>query len=496
MGRPLATVLALAALLAAGCGGGDSDSSLDTALSYLPKDAVFAVALDTDLDSDQYKALDALLDEFAFGDTVRNQIRQQLEQSTDGRFDEDLRPLLGNPLVVGAPSASGAATGPIAAIQVADEDKLDELVEREGVKELREAAGATLYQEDDTFFAVEDDVIAFAPDQRQLTAAVERADGDGQLDEDTFNDALDGLPEDALARIYADVEALLEDDPDRAAELSVRWIAALRTLGATVTARKDRLDADFRLRTEGDLSDADLPIAPGEEAPPVISREGELGLGIRDLAHIVRFAEKAAQSIDPAGFGDYAQAKKTIDKQLGVSLDDDLVGQLSGDLSASIALDGAYGVRAKLDDPQAFRRTLRKVSDLLPSFARGAGFGRLQLTKPRAGDDLYELENPRGGSVFFGVAGDALVVASTRPRAEELATEEPTPVPDAKGSVVVGADAEQLANGLIREFGAAFGVPDLGGLGAGLVTGPLDALNGHISASEDELRGRITLVIE
>ena len=31
------------------------------------------------------------------------------------------------------------------------------------------------------------------------------------------------------------------------------------------------------------------------------------------------FAENAGQAVDPAGFGDYAQAKKTIDRQLGVT---------------------------------------------------------------------------------------------------------------------------------------------------------------------------------
>ena len=51
--------------------------------------------------------------------------------------------------------------------------------------------------------------------------------------------------------------------------------------------------------------------------------------GIRDLAQVVKFAENAGQAVDPAGFGDYAKAKETIDKQLGVSLDEDLIGQLT-----------------------------------------------------------------------------------------------------------------------------------------------------------------------
>ena len=62
MRRLLSVILALAVLAIAGCGGGgDSGSALDSALSVLPKDAPFAVAIDTDLDGDQWAALDKLV---------------------------------------------------------------------------------------------------------------------------------------------------------------------------------------------------------------------------------------------------------------------------------------------------------------------------------------------------------------------------------------------------------------------------------------------------
>ena len=263
----------------------------------------------------------------------------------------------------------------MAAIQAKDGDALDDLIDKTKPNETGEESGATIYEDDGTVFAVKDDTVIFAGDRQQLTEALKRAEGDDHLDEDAFNEGLDGLPESALARVYTDLEALLKSDPGTADARKIKWVDALRTLGATVVAKNDGIDVDFRLRTEGDLSDADLPIAPGDEAPDVIKREGEIGLGIRDLAHIVKFAENAGQAMDPAGFGDYAQAKKTIDKQLGVSLDDDLVGQLTGDVSASISIDGKFGVRAELKDPQAFERTLAKVADVLPSFAEGAGFG-------------------------------------------------------------------------------------------------------------------------
>jgi hypothetical protein len=503
MRRLLSISLFLFALLIAGCGGDDeSGSALDSALSYLPKDAPFAIAIDTDVEGDQYKALQALVKKFPFGEQLQSSLREQLEQSSGGvNFNDDVRPALGNPFVIGAANAASftgesGETAFVAAIKAKDGDSLDNLIDKTKPRETGEESGATLYEDDGAIFAVKDDSVILANDRQQLMQALDRADGDDHLDEDTFNEGLDGLPDNALARVYANLEALLKSDPGSADARRIKWVDALRTLGVTVVARDEGIDVDFRVRTEGDLSDADLPIAPGDESPDVIKRRGEVGLGIRDLAHIVRFAENAGQAVDPAGFGDYAQAKKTIDRQLGVRLDDDLIGQLTGDVSSSLSIDGKFGVRAQLKDPQAFERTLAKVADVLPSFAEGAGFGTVGLSKPRGSEDFYALSQPDGDVVVFGVVDDVLVVANDPARASQFAGEEPVAVPGAKGSVVVSADAEQLVNTLLGQFGPALGLGDLGGIGGALFTRPLGDLNGFVSASTDELRGKLTLAID
>ena len=502
MRRLLLIPLVLLALLLAGCGGGDdSGSALDSSLSYLPKDAPFAVAIDTDLEGDQYEALQALVKKFPFGGQLQDSLRQQLEQGSDVDFNDDVKPMLGNPLVVGGTGAplitsSSGGAGFVGAIQAKDKGALDDLIDKTKPKKTGEESGATLYEENGTVFAVKDDTVIFAGDEQQLTQALKRADGDNHLDETAFNKGLEGLPGSALVRVYTDLEALLKSDPGTDSARNIRWVDALRTLGLTVVAKSDSIDVDFRVRTDGDLTDADLPIAPGDEAPGVIKRDGEVGLGIRDLAHIVKFAESAGQAVDPAGFGDYAKAKATIDKQLGVSLDDDLIGQLTGDVSASISLDGKFGVRADLKDPQAFERTLAKVADVLPSFAEGAGFGTVRLSKPKGSQKFYALAQPDGDGVVFGVIDDVLVVANDPARADELASAQPTAVSGAKGSVVLSADAKQIVTALLGQFGPAFGLGDFGGLGGALFTRPLGDLNGFISASTDELRGKFTLAID
>ena len=61
-----------AAALAWGANGDDSSGGpLESALEYVPADTPFAVAIDTDVDGDQYQALDDILGRFPGGEASR-----------------------------------------------------------------------------------------------------------------------------------------------------------------------------------------------------------------------------------------------------------------------------------------------------------------------------------------------------------------------------------------------------------------------------------------
>jgi hypothetical protein len=491
----LAAFACAGALALTGCGGDDAGSPLDAALGYLPKDVPFAVAIDSDLSDSQYKSLDAILGKFPGSDQVKGELEQSIEQNgTD--FRKDIRPLLGNPIVFGTPSARSITDDSdedqfVAALQVKDKDKLDSLLEKEKAKEQGERAGAKVYKDEQgDYVAVEDDVLIVASSRRLLEDSLDHRDEDDRLTKDDFDKGLQGLPGQALLRVYADVQALLRSDPDTKDARRVKWVKALRTFGMTAVAKKDLLDVDFKLDTEGDLSDADLPIASGDNAPGVLRRPGEIGMGIRDLAQIVKFSEAAGQAVDPSGYGDYAAAKRQIEQRYGVSVDDDLIGQLKGDAAMSLAVDGKVSVRSELKDPAAFKRTLRKVADLLPQFAKVAGLGTVAIAKPRRGGDFYALAEPNGDSVVFGVVGDVFVLANDPTRAGQLATESPSEVAGAKGSFALSADAQQLATRILGES-----APQLG-LTSGLLTAPLDELKGSISSSRDGMRGSFELSLD
>jgi hypothetical protein len=494
--RLLAAAILLCLLAAApGCGGDDASSGpLEAALSYVPERTPFAVAIDTDLGGDQYKSLQAILDRFPGGVKLDDLFAGQLEGGSGGvSFEKDVRPLLGNPFVVSATDVTSFLSDTdddfVAVLEVKDTEALDRLIDKTKPEKQGEVAGATVYDDDGTVFARAGDTVVFAGSRARLEAALERSDAGEGMDLASFEDGLDGLPEDALARAFFDVRALLDQDPDARQARKVEWVSALRTLGMTASVEDDSANIEFNLKAEGDLSDEDLPLASGDEAPSVLQRDGEVGIGIRDPSQIVTFFESALGAVEPQSFGDYEAGKQAISQRYGVDLDKDLFGQLTENMSVSLAVDGSFGARAEVKDPQAFAETVNKAARALPQLGSGLGFTGVS----RAGE-LYEGRLADGGRIFFGMRDDVFVVASDRARALELGTQQPTKVEGAEGSLVMAADAEQVGLRLLQQLGPQLGA---GGLfGGGLFARPLDALSGSVSSSTDGMRGRFSLSLD
>jgi hypothetical protein len=491
-----ASILACA-VLAAGCNGDESSGgALESSLAYVPPNTPFAVAIDTDVEGDQYQSLDEVIGRFPSGDSLGRMLQDQIEQGAGGvSYEDDVRPLLGNPFVVSATDPASFIDESededfVAAIQVADTDALDELIAKTEAREDGEVAGATVFEDDGTVFAVEDEMVVFAGTRELLEDALERADGDDHLDVDTFERSLEGLPEQALARIYVELQSLLEQEPGGEAARQVQWIAALRTLGMTASATDDAVEVEFNLRTDGgELSDEDLPLASGDEAAQVVRIPGEVGFGLRDPSQVIAFFESTFQTLDPAGYGEYETGKRAISQRFDIDVEEDLFGQLTGDLSVSAAVNGEFGVRAEVEDPEAFGRTVERVAQALPQL--GAGLGVTDIA-PRG--DLFEARLADGGRFVFGVADGVFVAGSNAARARAMASQQPEDVSGANGSLVVSADAEQVALQVLRQVAPELG---LGGIfGGGLFARPLDELNGSVATSADGMRGSFSLTVD
>ena len=221
-----------------------------------------------------------------------------------------------------------------------------------------------------------------------VNAALERADGGDSLSEDDFETSLDGLPDDSLARVYVDVQGLLGDGSDAAAARKIPWVDALRTLGLTLPATgqggRHRLQPAHRGRR---LSDAELPLAAGDEPAEVVQRPGEIGVGLRDPSQLISFFESAFQAVDPQQLRRLRDGQAGALGRLDLDVDKDVFAQLTGNLSVSASIDGQFGARAEVKDPAAFEATVDKVAKALPELL-GARRRGDQARRPLRGAPL------------------------------------------------------------------------------------------------------------
>lgn len=495
----LAAVCATIAI--AGCGGGASEeasSALDNALGYLPEDASFVIVTETDPEGEQIQAAQTILERFPFAGQVTDQLESALSDQ-DVDYERDVKPLLGNQMVIGGTDAAALVDDGeddeefVGAFEAKDSERLIELIERDGPKESGEKNGATIYGDDEgETFALEGDTVVIATTRKLLEAALEQREAGDRLTEDAFAENTEGMPEEAGLRGSLDVEGLLEADPDTADARKVKWVSALRQTGFAVSFANDSATLDFRLATDdGELEEADLPFAAGEESPAVLDTPGEIGAGLRDLTQLVRFGEATGQTVDPQGYGQYNSGKQMLEQRLDIDIQRDLLDQLGGDIATSLAIGGDdYSVRAELADPDAFEATLKKLEPVLPGILESSVGGPVQLSGPDAGG-LYKLQTP-GGPVSFGVSNGVFVLGNGG-RAADLASSEPVAVEGAEGAISMRADAEQVATQILGRLGIA--VPG-GDVGTSFVVGPLDELSGSMRAEPDGVSATLRLTLD
>jgi hypothetical protein len=449
-------------------------------------------ALDTDLEGSQFDNAGRLLEKFPFGEQALDSLKEEIEKENVD-FEDDLEPLLGNPFVVGAPDAKSFVADDetvfVGVIETKDGDKLQDVVDEQNPKDLGEKEGATLYEDadDGDVFAVKDEVLIVADTRATLEAALEQRGEDDRMDEETFDDALADLPSDALVRVYSNIQELLDADSSTEQARKVKWVAALRTLGLTASAESDEVAVDFNLKTDdADLSDDDVPIATGSASPEVAEKPGSISVGLRDPAQIYDFALEAARAVDPDGTREFNTAISAIEQSLGLDAQEDVLDQLTGDVSVNVDVSGKFAARGEVKDPSAVETTLRKIARGLPRIARQGG----DILGSAHRGDYYALADPGGTTIVFGVVGDQLVVSNDGKLAGQVAQLPLEQVSGAEGSVVVGGDTARIAAEALRRFGLQAAI------GGAIFTGPLGELTGSLDASTSGIRGSLSQKID
>ncbi|HEX8073979.1 MAG TPA: DUF3352 domain-containing protein [Thermoleophilaceae bacterium] len=498
MRRVLPLVLAVCALAAVaalaftGCGSSKSAKSpLDDALGYLPKDPFLVVAIKTNVDDEQYKRINSMIDRFPFSGQLKQGFKNGLNRGDGQRydFDKDIKPALGNDIVFAIPNEAVANAGDrnfvlVWKINGGDAKKLLGPSDRK----IGESDGADIYSDSntDTFDAVDGSVLVSAPTRATLEAALDQRDSGDRLTVSDFERNLDGLNADALVRAEGDIEKILASDEDSAKARKVPWVNALRTFAATTAADPDGVSIDFKVNTEGSLGPEQLPLAAGTTAPPVVKRPGEFAIALRDPAQLVKFVEDASLATDDESKAD----KGKVEKALGVDIDRDLIGQLGGNSASSIAFDGGYAVRADLKDTPAFRKTLATVMRNLPAAQRATGDDDQPTTVRPAPDGFYALDDGTGSTQYVGIVGDRVVLADDVNRAKEFGAQPASALAEAQGALALSADPKSIVDSIIRK--KATGATAILGT---TVTGPLKDLTGWVYSEQSGLRGHFKLTV-
>jgi hypothetical protein len=254
----LAVLLGALVLAAPGCGGGDSAATGgEGAASIAPETAALYATFNTDLDSDQVNQLEELLAKFPDREKLLAEIQKGLAEE-DVLWETDVKPALGETLDIVVLDFENESV--VGILKPADEAKLKSLLAKgDDPAVSREVEGWTVIAEDEA-----------------TLDSFETARSGGALEDvEQFSDAMDGLPDEALAKFYVSGEAATK--AAGSSDQSNRLKAFAAALGAESSGLQ--LDGALTAELEDDLAsiepyDSKLLDAAPEDALAFLSANG------------------------------------------------------------------------------------------------------------------------------------------------------------------------------------------------------------------------------
>jgi hypothetical protein len=377
----LVFVTVSAGLAAAGCAASSEQvGAVPESARLAPANAVALVTLVTDPSSEQWEKADRLLGLFPDARSeLLDSVRQELAQD-DLTWADDVAPALGDELVV----VVTADRKPVVLLRPRSDERLAALVAKSADLPVQGAV---------------DDWTALAETQADLDAyraAVDRGTLDGV---DTFSDAMEGLPADALARGWVDLEALTNDIASALEPSGVQGELGLDWLAAAVTAEDDGVHLAMSVRTpSGNGSSYEPQLV--ERVPADAVAALSFG-GTQDLLDRIQ------------GAVDVGDISSMLEDTVGVSLDG-IVDALSGEGVLYVREGGedlpeVTLVLAPPDASTAFDtvdRVVRKLAEQAGAQVR---------TRTDGGLTVHELRTEEVSLTYARLDDDAVIV-TTGPR--------------------------------------------------------------------------------
>ena len=476
--------LALACVLAA-CGSSSGSSApsdpLAAELSYIPPGSPVTATIVTDPNSAPVKNASALLTKFQVLSLLTSSLKQQL-QKQGLTYDADIKPLLGNPVVIGTIETAGAGSKlkGVAIWVTKDAGKLNALVTKpsNGDKKIGSHGGATLYRNRDgsSVLAVDGPTLVAADTQALVTAALDRHANSKGMSVSEYTQQTSGLPSHPLVQVFGNVAPLLAT-PQAATARRIPWVAAIKGYAVAISATSDGMSLDWKVDTTGrQLSAAQLPLAAGSAAPALVS--GEPGsFGIRDPAQIATFALSAVQAADPTAASQFQAAEGALRRGFGIDVTGAL-GQLTGDLIT--AGEGPVSlIRAGVSNPAVVSQTLANLAKHIQSFAAGTSM------KPVGGG--FYLVRRQSLTFAVGLVGNQLVAGNASISKLRAFAAKPTQPSGGHGAIAFSESLPQvlkLTGGLVHSTEAQ------------VILSQLKAVSGWLANTPSALTGNAQVTIK
>jgi len=395
----------------AGCGSGSS-GPLGSELSYFPANSPLVVRVLTDPNSPAVNNAQVLLRRFPLAIFGESAALARLEQ-LGVNYNTDVRPLFGNPALVGVTSASArhsSRSQMLVAWVTKDADALARVtgaLSGAGFRSAGSYQGAKLYESRSTAIAVNGATLLVGGSALAVTDALDRQAGGGGMTSDTYTRALAGLPHNSLLQAFGNLAATrVRQSRSAASTRRVPWIAAARTYGAAISATSSGINIQYRIDTTGRrIATSQLPFAPGT-ASAALAGNLPILVSFRDARQPIQFLQSTQQASNPTKYAAFLNRQAALRHKSGVDLGG-LAALLSGPLMLASDTQTTL-VRTTVRDPGAARRTLAKLATQPRAVFTTA------RSVSRAGGGFYVVQGLRQ-PFAAGIVGDQLLVGRASP---------------------------------------------------------------------------------
>jgi hypothetical protein len=403
-----ALLVALAALVAAGCGGSDDGGSGGTdPASIAPAKAPVFIGFTVRPEGETKENIEALAQKIAGIDDLGGLIVGELEneaadEGEEFDYDKEVEPWLGEEggiFLQDYEDEDFESYG--AAIQTSDEDAARDFVNEKIEADEDEKAEDGSYegvdfkvQEDETTIGVFDGLVAFAEDEATFKAMVDASDGENLAADEDFSAAISQAPEDSAADVFADIGGLIEESGGRVDAETETFLDAVgiepdeATAVASLVPGSDQIEIDLSTDLSGDNP-------PSGDASELLGSLPATSVAAFASAEFGKRFNEGIDQIDKEGIpGEIPpnQLKKTL-KQAGIDLESiassigDVGGYVTGNSEKTL---GGAVIMATEDETQA-----KNTVDNIGLFLRSTGTPG--ITKINEGASGFSVRSPELG---------------------------------------------------------------------------------------------------